>query len=72
MRLLRRIITDISGVDQKETEREHKINEELVNLQTDSNGKRNKFIEILNVNEITKNTGRIVVFDIVYEDKSLD
>ena len=71
MRQIKRIISDIRGKGQTEQDTENIVNKTLMELQTNNQGNRNTNVEIVRVNEITKDSG-IMVFIVEYEDKGLD
>jgi hypothetical protein len=70
MRLFKRIVADLRGPNLPNNAAEMTVNEELVNLQTKSDGSRNN-VQILDVKEIVKDSG-ILVFGVFYDDKDMD
>lgn len=68
MILIKRVTVDVRGPD---VEADHIVNEELIKLQTNENGKLNPSIEITDVKEISKSSG-MIVFVITYDDKGLN
>ena len=70
MRLFKRIVADIRGPGLANNQAEMIVNEELINLQTKSDGSRNS-VTVLDVKEIVKDSG-ILVFGVFYDDKDMD
>ncbi len=71
MILIKRIVADIRGPDQGDSEVEMMVNEKLIEIQTDNLGNIRKDIVIVDVKEVTKDSG-IQNFVVIYNDKSLD
>ncbi len=71
MRLIKRFTADVRDRNTSEQEAEHMTNEQLIKLQSNEDGSRNTNIEVLDVKEVTKDSG-ILHFLVIYEDKGLD
>jgi threonine aldolase len=71
MKLIKRIVADIRGPGMTDHEADMMVNESLIELQTNQEGKLNPNIEILDISEVTKDSG-IMVFIVLYNDKGLD
>jgi len=70
MKLVRRLEVEARSADATVQAIENDINKALTELQTGDDTKRNGII-VEDIKEITKDSG-ILVFMVIYEDKSLD
>jgi len=71
MILIKRIVADIRGPDQGDSEVEMMVNQELIALQTNQDKTKAEHIKVLDITEITKDSG-IQNFVVKYDDTSLD
>ena len=71
MILIRRIVADIRGPDQGESDVDMIVNEKLIDLQSDSLGSVRKDIKVVDIKETTRDSG-IQNFMVIYDDKSLN
>jgi len=71
MILIRRIVADIRGPDQGESDVDMIVNEKLIDLQSDSLGGVRKDIKVVDIKETTRDSG-IQNFMVIYDDKSLN
>lgn len=69
---VKRIVCDIRGPDQNVSDVEKELNEALIILQTSESGILNKNIEIIKIDELTKENSSILFFSIIYNNKNLD
>lgn len=71
MKLIKRIKADIRDPRSSEQTADNMVNEALIALQSNEDGTRNDNIEVIDIKEITKDSG-IMVFLVLYNDKGLD